>query len=270
MTEKVKVTEETMTEDAVKDQTQETADVQTAETEKTAQDTPAESMEDYAKELEASYEVMGDGEYDTDTLLAWKKIQEYFENKEILTLTVSGIVNKGVIVMVEGIRGFIPASRLDIKHVDDTNDWLGKEVRVRVIEADMEKNKLVLSAREILREEEKEAKRQKIQDIKVGEVRTGKVESLQSYGAFIDLGDGISGLLHVSQISQKRIKHPGEVLKEGQEVQVKVIKNQDGKVGLSMKQLIEDKEEAEEAAIKIPKSEEIGTSLGDLFKNLKL
>lgn len=256
MTEEVKTTEEITTEDTMKDQTQETPE--------------KESMKDYEKELEASYKVMGDGEYDTDTLLAWEKIQEYFANKEILTLTVSGIVNKGVIVMVEGIRGFIPASRLDIKHVDDTNDWLGKEVRVRIIEADMEKNKLVLSAREILREEEKEAKRRKVEDIKVGEVRTGKVESLQSYGAFIDLGDGISGLLHISQISQKRIKHPGEVLKEGQEVQVKVIKNQDGKVGLSMKQLIEDKEEAEEAAIKIPKSEEIGTSLGDLFKNLKL
>lgn len=237
---------------------------------KVTEETMAESMEDYAKELEDSYEVMGDGEYDTDTLLAWQKVQEYLENKEILTLTVSGIVNKGVIALVDGIRGFIPASRLDIKRVEDTNDWLGKEVRVRVIEADMEKNKLVLSAREILREEEAAAKNRKVQEIKVGEVRTGKVESLQSYGAFIDLGDGISGLVHISQISQKRIKHPGEVLKEGQEVQVKVIKNQDGKVGLSMKQLIEDREEAEEAAIEIPRSEEIGTSLGDLFKNLKL
>ena len=95
---------------------------------------------------------------------------------------------------------------------------------------------------------------------------------MQSYGAFIDLGEGISGLLHVSQISDKRIKHPADVLQEGQKVTVKVIKNQDGKIGLSMKALIEEKQKQEEEEIRenIPKSEEIGTSLGDLLKNLKL
>lgn len=229
-----------------------------------------ETMQDYQKELEESYKVMGDGEYDTDTLLAWQKISEYMEKGEVLNVTVSGIVNKGVIALVEGIRGFIPVSRLDIRHVEDTNDWLGREIRVRVIDADMEKGKLVLSAREILREEADEEKRKKIQKVKVGSVLTGTVESLQSYGAFINLGEHISGLLHVSQISEKRIKHPGEVLKEGQEVTVEVIKNQDGKIGLSMKKLEEDRQKEEEASIQIPKTEEIGTSLGDLFKNLKL
>ena len=212
-----------------------------------------ESMEDFSRELEASYQVMGDGEHDTDTLLAWEKIKEYMEQKTVLDLTVYEIVNKGVIVMVEGIRGFIPASRLDVKHVEDLNAWLDRPVKARIIEADMEKGKLVLSAREVIRE-----------------VRKGTVESLQSYGAFVDLGDGISGLLHISQISTRRLKHPGEVLKEGQEVTVKVIKNQDGKIGLSMRALVEDQEQAEEEAIEIPKSEEIGTSLGDLFKNIKL
>lgn len=232
---------------------------------------PVETMADFAKELEESYKLMGDGEYDTDTLLAWQKIQEYLESKEILTVEISGIVNKGVIALVEGIRGFVPVSRLDIKPVDDTNPWLGREIRVRVIEANMEKGKLVLSAREILREEAAEAKKLKIADIKVGEVREGTVESLQTYGAFIDLGDGISGLLHISQISEKRIKHPKAVLEEGQKVTVKVIKNQDGKVGLSMKALIEATEKEEEAEhIEIPKSESISTSLGDLLKNIKL
>lgn len=229
-----------------------------------------ETMQDYQKELEESYKVMGDVEYDTDTLLAWQKISEYMETKAILNVTISGIVNKGVIALVEGIRGFIPASRLDIRHVEDTNDWLGKEIRVRVIEADMEKGKLILSAKEILREEANEAKKMKIQEIKVGSIVTGTVESLQSYGAFIDLGDHISGLLHISQISSKHIKHPGEVLKEGQEVTAQVIKNQDGKIGLSIKKLEEDRQKEEEEAIQIPESEEIGTSLGDLFKNLKL
>ena len=96
-----------------------------------------ESMEDFSRELEASYQVMGDGEHDTDTLLAWEKIKEYMEQKTVLDLTVYEIVNKGVIVMVEGIRGFIPASRLDVKHVEDLNAWLDRPVKARIIEADM-------------------------------------------------------------------------------------------------------------------------------------
>lgn len=230
----------------------------------------AESMDDFGKELEESYKVMGDGEYDTDTLLAWQKINEYLEAKEILNVEITGIVNKGVIALVEGIRGFIPVSRLDIKHVEDTNPWLGKEIRVRVIQADMENNKLVLSAREILKEEARAEKNVKISSIKVGEVLEGTVEKLADFGAFIALGDGISGLCHISQISLEKIKHPKVALEEGQKVTVKVIKNQDGKIGLSIKALLEAQVEEEEADFELPESEEIGTSLGDLFKNLKL
>lgn len=229
-----------------------------------------ESMQDFSKELENSYKMMGDGEHDTDTLLAWEKIKEYMDQKTVLDLSVYEIVNKGVIVMVEGLRGFIPASRLDVKHVEDLNSWLDRPVKARVIEADMEKGKLVLSAREVIREQQREEKRLKMKDVKVGDVRKGVVDSIQDYGVFVDLGDDMSGLLHISQISTKHLKHPGEVLKEGQEITVKVIKNQNGKIGLSMRALTEDKEKAEEAAVKIPKAENIGTSLGDLFKNIKL
>lgn len=231
-----------------------------------------ETMKDFEQELEESYKVMGDGEKDTDTLLAWEKIRELYEAKEILTLKVTGIVNKGVIVQVEGIRGFVPASRLSLKRVDDLNEWLGKEIRVRIITADMEADKLVLSAREILKEERDEAKRLKISGIKDGAVMTGKVESLQDYGAFVDLGDGISGLVHISQISRERIKHPSAVLQVGQEVRVKVIGKKDGKISLSIRALLDEakKKEEEEIRVAIPKSEAIGTSLGDLLKNLQL
>ncbi len=230
----------------------------------------AVTMQDMKQELEESYKMMGDGEHDTDTLLAWKKIRELYESGADLTVEITGVVNKGVIALVEGIRGFVPVSRLSLERVEDLNEWLGKQIRVRIITADPEKDKLVLSAREILREERDEAKKLKISSIQVGSVFTGKVDSIQPYGAFVDLGDGVSGLVHVSQISTERIKHPSVVLQEGQEVRVKVIGRQDGKLKLSMKALMEDKKKEEEEKVVIPKAESIGTSMGDLLKNLKL
>ncbi len=98
---------------------------------------------------------------------------------------------------------------------------------------------------------------------------SGTVETLQNYGAFVKLENGLSGLVHVSQISQKRIKNPAAVLNVGDEVQVKVIGIKDGKISLSMKALEEPEEEVVEK-VEIPKTEEIGTSLGDLFKNIQL
>lgn len=108
--------------------------------------------------------------------------------------------------------------------------------------------------------------------MKVGTVLKGTVETLQNYGAFVKLENGLSGLVHVSQISQKRVKMPSDVLTVGDEVEVKVIGIKDGKISLSMKALEEDKEKAEEKAEKvvIPKAEDIGTNLGDLFKNIQL
>ena len=110
---------------------------------------------------------------------------------------------------------------------------------------------------------------EKIASVKVGSVVKGKVESLQTYGAFVRLEDGLSGLVHVSQISRKRVKSPKDVLSVGDEVTVKIIGLKDGKISLSMKAL-EERDEEEDIKVEIPKSENIGTSLGDLFKNIKL
>ena len=171
--------------------------------------------------------------------------------------------------MVEGLRGFIPASKLSLSYIEDLETYLLKDIEVRVIEADEAENRLVLSAREILKEKEKKAMEEKIANIQIGTVMTGTVESLQNYGAFVRLEDGLSGLVHVSQISQKRVKSPKDVLNVGDEVKVKIIGIKDGKISLSMKAL-EEPEEAPVEKVEIPKSENIGTNLGDLFKNLKL
>ena len=171
--------------------------------------------------------------------------------------------------MVEGLRGFIPASKLSLSYIEDLESYLLKDIEVRVIDVDQAENRLVLSAREILKEKEKQEMEAKLANVKTGSVLTGKVESLQNYGAFVRLENGLSGLVHVSQISQKRVKSPKDVLNTGDEVTVKVIGIKDGKISLSMKALEEVVEEPEEK-VEIPKSENIGTSLGDLFKGLKL
>ena len=134
-------------------------------------------------------------------------------------------------------------------------------------EAGKEKQKLVIWSWGA--DEEKKAREALIASIQVGSVLKGTVETLQNYGAFVKLENGLSGLVHVSQISQKRVKLPSDVLEVGQEVEVKVIGIKDGKISLSMKAL-EEKEEEPVEKVEIPKSEDIGTSLGDLFKNLNL
>lgn len=214
-------------------------------------------------------ESMADYEDQFDNANPWNIVTRYMEEQENLTVKIEGIVSGGVIVYLEGIRGFIPASRLSLSYVDNIESYLLKEIEVRVIDVDQAENKLVLSAREILKEKERQELARKMNEIEVGSIMNGVVDSLQNYGAFIRLDNGLSGLVHISQISDKRIKSPSDVLHVGDEVQVKVIGVKDGKISLSMKALIEPEEEVIEE-VEIPEAENIGTSLGDLFKNLQL
>ena len=215
-------------------------------------------------------ETMADLEEHFDDANPWNMVADYLEKKTVLTVKIEGVVNGGVIAVVEGIRGFIPASQLSLSYVENLEDFLNQEIEVQVIEAVQADNRLILSAKELLKAKAKAEKAALIASVEVGSVMTGTVETLQNYGAFIDLGNGLSGLVHVSQISDKRIKTPADVLEVGQSVDVKVIGVKDGKISLSMKALIEKKEEEVVEKVVIPKSENIGTSLGDLFKNIKL
>ena len=227
-----------------------------------------ETAEAEKAEPEAA-ETMADYEEHFDDANPWNRVKEYMDNQTILPVKVEGVVNGGVIVMVEGLRGFVPASKLSLSYIEDLETYLLKDIEVRVIDVDQASNRLVLSAREVLKEKERKAREEQIANLKVGTVLEGTVETLQNYGAFVKLENGLYGLVHVSQISQKRVKVPADVLSVGDTVTVKVIGIKDGKVSLSMKALEEVKEEPEEKVV-IPKSENIGTNLGDLFKNLKL
>lgn len=209
---------------------------------------------------------------DAADVLAWDRLKELQDSGEVLDVVVKGIVNGGAIAYVEGVRGFIPASRLALEFVEDTEVFLNKPIQVRVIEADKAKKRLVLSAREILRERAEVEKRNKISNIQVGFVTEGTVESLQPYGAFVELGNGVSGLVHISQICEKRIRKPSEVLSVGDKVKVKVIAIKDGKLSLSIKEASDlMAKEVEEESFELPESgEEATTSLGALFANIKL
>ena len=203
--------------------------------------------------------------------LAWEKLNQYMEDKTVLDVTVKGVVNAGVIAYVEGIRGFIPASKLSFSYVEDLNEYLNRQIQVQVIDLDRAKDRLILSARDILREKAREERKARISNVEVGLVTEGTVESIKPYGAFIDLGNGLSGLVHVSQISEKRIKDPSVVLSVGDKVKVKVIAIKDGKLSLSMKALNDVAvQEIEEEVYELPKAEEATTSLGSLFANIKL
>ncbi len=222
-------------------------------------------------EEQVKVETMADLEEHFDDANPWNRVAEYMEQQTVLPVKVEGVVNGGVIAIVEGLRGFVPASKLSLSYIENLEDYLLKDIEVQVIDVDQAENRLILSARELLKKKEKEEKTKLLESVQVGTVLKGSVESLQSYGAFIRLENGLSGLVHISQISNKRIKTPSEVLTAGQEVDVKVIGNKDGKISLSMKALIEAEPEEEVVEkVEIPKAENIGTNLGDLFKNIKL
>ncbi len=210
---------------------------------------------------------------EANEVLSWDALEQMKEEKTDVTVKVSEAVNGGAVAYVEGIRGFIPASQLDLNYVEDPSAYVGKTLKVRVITVDQEKEKLVLSAKEILKEQQKEEHDHKVAMIVPGTILEGTVESLQTYGAFIDLKDGLSGLVHISQICQKRIKKPSEVLKAGDKVKVKVLNTNDGKISLSIKAVAEEQEASEVEdfdTASFSSNENVGTSLGDLFAKLKL
>ena len=210
---------------------------------------------------------------DASAVLAWDKLKTLMESQENVTVKVTDVTKGGVVAFLEGVRGFIPASKISLEYVEETEleNYLHQTLEVRVINVDEENKRLVLSAREILKEAADAERAKKISNVEVGLVTEGIVETLKPYGAFVNLGNGLSGFLHISQICNNRIKHPGVVLKEGQTVKVKITEIKDGKLSLSMKAL-EDvaAKEIEEEVFEIPESEEVTTSLGSLLAGFKL
>ena len=234
-------------------------------------------MEDYAAELEASYKAFDERHFELPEAddaegEKWAEFAQMMADRTIVKVKITEAVKGGVVAFVDEVRAFIPASQLALDYVENTEEWIGKEVEAKVITVDPEKEKLVLSARQVAKEAAIEERNHKISMIVPGTVMEGTVESLMPYGAFINLGNGLSGLVHISQICERRIKKPSEVLKEGQKVKAKVLNTNDNKISLSMKALEEemvDTEPAEDLE-QYTSKESFGSSLGSLLAGIKL
>ena len=237
---------------------------------------PVETMEDYAAELEASYKAFDERHFElpeTDDAEGekWAEFAQMMADRTVLNVKIAEAVKGGVVAFVNEVRAFIPASQLSTEYVEKLEDWQGKHVDAVIITVDPEKKKLVLSGREVEKEKKAAQRKERLAQFKAGDVVEGTVDNIKDYGAFVKLADGIDGLLHISQISTQRIKHPGAVLKEGQIVKVKILSIADGKISLSMKALIEQEtEEEEHETFDYKETAAATTGLGDLLKGLKL
>lgn len=174
-------------------------------------------------------------------MAAWVELEEALETNNIMSGVISGKVKGGLTVMVNGIRAFLPGSLVDVRPVKDTTPFEGKQVEFKVIKLDRRRNNVVVSRRAVLEETLGEERKALLDSLKEGAVIKGIVKNITDYGAFVDLG-GIDGLLHITDLAWRRVKHPSEVLAVGDEVEAKVLKfDQDkNRVSLGLKQLGED------------------------------
>ncbi|MFT4058245.1 MAG: 30S ribosomal protein S1 [Legionella sp.] len=172
---------------------------------------------------------------------AWRKLSKSHENNETVTGLISGKVKGGFTVEIGTIRAFLPGSLVDVRPVRDPSYLEGKELEFKVIKMDLKRNNIVVSRRAVVEEESSADRQALLESLHDGQELHGIVKNLTDYGAFIDLG-GIDGLLHITDISWKRVKHPSEVLSVGQDVKVKVLSfdSERNRVSLGMKQLGND------------------------------
>jgi small subunit ribosomal protein S1 len=172
--------------------------------------------------------------------LAWKTIETKAETGEPIVGKVIEVV-KGGLILDLGVRGFLPASLVDIRRVHDLDEFLGKELRAKVIELNRSRNNVVLSRRAVLEDERKEMRQAILDRLNPGDVVDGQISNIVDFGAFVDL-DGMDGLIHISELSWRHVNHPSEVLEIGQEVKVKVldIDRERQRISLGLKQTQSD------------------------------
>ncbi len=174
-----------------------------------------------------------------DQELTWRRLEQARADGRILEARVTERVKGGLLVDV-GVRGFVPASHVGRGYVNNLEQYVGRTLRLKVLEIDRNRRNVVLSCKEVLEQEYLEAKRRAFSTLKEGQVVSGTVRRLTDFGAFIDLGGGVEGLLHVSEMAWSRVRHPSDVLKEGQQIQVMVLNvdRDHERISLGLKQVL--------------------------------
>ena len=174
-------------------------------------------------------------------LASWMSLEKALESGEFVSGTVTGKVKGGLTVMINGIRAFLPGSLLDTRPVKDTTPFEGKTLEFKVIKLDRKRNNVVLSRRAVVEASQGEERAKLLENLKEGQIVTGVVKNITDYGAFVDLG-GIDGLLHITDLAWRRVRHPSEVVTPGQEVTAKVLKYdvEKNRVSLGLKQMGDD------------------------------
>lgn len=174
-------------------------------------------------------------------LTAWHDLEKAMEMGTIVSGMVNGKVKGGLTAMINGIRAFLPGSLVDIRPVKDTTPYENKEMEFKVIKLDRKRNNVVVSRRAVLEASQGADRQSLLSNLQEGAVVKGIVKNITDYGAFVDLG-GIDGLLHITDLAWRRVKHPSEVINVGDEVTAKILKfdQEKNRVSLGMKQLSED------------------------------
>lgn len=205
-------------------------------------------------------------------ILVWENLEKAMEERQVFSVKLTQAVPSGVVGYVKGIRAFLPASQLSLSYVENVEEWVGRTVDAIIITADAEKQKLVLSAKEILKEKAVLEKNGRLSRLVPGTILEGTIERMESYGVFVNIGEGLTGLVHISQITDRFIKSPKEVVKLGDKVKVKILGINGDRISLSMKQAEEilPEEHGEEEVFEYQSEGEASTSLGDLLKGIKL
>ncbi|KKK37581.1 30S ribosomal protein S1 [Mesobacillus campisalis] len=173
-----------------------------------------------------------------DAEKAWDQLQEKFETGDIFEAEVKDVVKGGLVVDL-GVRGFVPASLVEAHFVEDFSDYKGRNLTFKIVELDKEKNRLILSHRAVVEQEQSRKKQDLLESLQAGQVIDGTVQRITDFGAFVDIG-GIDGLVHISQLSHEHVEKPSDVVQEGQPVQVKVLSvdRDNERISLSIKETL--------------------------------
>ncbi|MFP4698084.1 MAG: 30S ribosomal protein S1 [Eubacteriales bacterium] len=176
-----------------------------------------------------------------DIVNAWDNLEQIYNSQEIIKIKANQLVKGGIIAYTNGIKAFIPASQLSVSYVEDLKDYVDKEVEVKIIELDKEKNKVILSGKVVEQEKAKKLKQEKLNTLEKGEVVEGRVKKLTNFGAFVDIG-GIEGLVRNEDLAWTRVKHPSDIVKVGDDVKVYILNvdKKKEKISLGLKDIAQD------------------------------